>query len=84
MSDMDGYLDTECRDCGLVPCDCPSDLDAPEMCAHRVRLHDYCAECAVAGEMALADAFVRMLAKVQQTQDEETGAALAARFEVTR
>lgn len=80
MSDMDGYLDPECRDCGLLACGCPSDADAPIRCLHGQWLHEYCAECAVAGEMALVGALARMLDTIQRHEDETKGAALAARF----
>lgn len=80
MSDMDGYRDPECRDCGLVPCDCPSDVDAPILCAHGREVGTWCAACEAAGEMALAAALVEMLRLIQQREDEAMGAAMAARF----
>jgi hypothetical protein len=80
MSDMDGYRAPECPTCGLDPCDCPSDADAPILCAHGKNVDTWCAACTVAAEMTMAGMLARMLAKIQQREDEAMGADLAARF----
>jgi hypothetical protein len=56
----------------------------PAVCLHELPVDVWCAECAAAAETMLAEAFTRMLAKIQETEDETKGAALAARFEGNR
>lgn len=68
MSDMDGYRDPICRECGADSCICPSDFDAPITCLHGKYTHDFCAECEVAGEAALAEMFLTMLRRVEGRQ----------------
>ena len=48
MSDMDGYRDPLCPTCGLTPCDCPTDADAPILCVHGKDVDTWCAACTVA------------------------------------
>lgn len=52
----------------------------PAVCLHGLTVDTWCADCSVAAETMLADAFTRMLAKIQEAEDETKGAALAARF----
>ena len=61
MSDMDGYRDPICRECGADSCACPSDADAPIVCAHGVEVGTDCPECVVA---AMAAAMDYMLARI--------------------
>ena len=53
----------------------------PAVCLHGLTVDTYCPDCAVAAETMLAGAFLRMLAKIQEVEDETKGAALAARFD---
>lgn len=83
MSDLDGYRsDTACPRCGEDGdrCECPSDLDAPPLCAHGLTPDQWCPECAVAGEMMLSEAVVKALARIDRERDEAMGAAMFARF----
>ena len=80
MSDMDNYRPDECEHCGLSACCCETDADGPIVCAHNRTVGEFCAECDVAAEMHLAGMFDRILRRIQQEEDETTGAALAARF----
>lgn len=67
MSDMDGYQPTECRDCGLELCACPSDLEAPERCLHGVEMGPdaYCAQCAVGWSVRVTTAADRAMRRVE-------------------
>ena len=81
MSDMDGYRDPICRECGADICACPSDADAPLVCAHGVEVGTCCGLCEAAAFDGLARMFAHVLDRIRERDDETKGAALAARFE---
>jgi len=69
-----------CPQCRQEDCDCPQDADGPIYCIHGKDVDTFCVECSVEAEMQLAGMFARMLARIQEREDETKGAALAARF----
>lgn len=67
----------------LSEADCWACLDAElqaSTCLHGFEMGINCRECQVAAETQLAEMFVRVLNRIRQTEDEQMGAALAARF----